>query len=337
MSVASLLDAVRPMLPNLLGLALVTGMLGSAVWAVRGSPNDSARDRHFVLLLSVLSVGAAFVVGLVARLGTGVISIGDRITSDWMVGAIGLAWVLGSACVTVRLTVGWIAASVMVWGGERADGRHEVLVRRAAGHVGLARIPEIVFSRHCRMPLATGVLHPAVLLPMELAEAEERDLWAVLTHELAHIHRRDCLAEVGVQAVGALMWWNPLFWMAARELRLLREIICDDVVVFGACDRRAYGSLLARFASGSRLPLGPGLAGVAMSSRRTLARRLRALGPDEPGGRPSRWPGLLPATLTNQETTSFVLWVLLVAASMDLTLVALAAECGAPVAMPGGY
>ncbi|GEM_PF-3665488 len=121
--------------------------------------------------------------------------------------------------------------------------------------------------------------------------------------------------------------------LAARELRLLREIICDEIVVYGACDRGAYGSLLARYASGGRFPLGPGLAGVAMSSRHTLARRLRALGSGQADGRRRGWPGLLPATMTNHETACFVLWALLVAACADLSLVALVAECGAPVSI----
>jgi len=203
MTLPALLDTVRPMLPNLLGLSLVTAVLGSVVAAVRTSPNDLTRDRHFVLLLSVLAVGVAFVIGLLARLGTGVISLGDRITSDWVVGAIGLAWAVGAACLALRLVVGWLAVSAMIWTGDRPDGRHRPLVRRAAAHVGLHRMPEIVFSRRCRMPLATGVLHPAVLLPADLAGADEHDLWAVLTHELAHGRRRDCLAELGVQTVGA--------------------------------------------------------------------------------------------------------------------------------------
>ncbi|MEZ5299703.1 MAG: M56 family metallopeptidase [Verrucomicrobiales bacterium] len=48
-------------------------------------------------------------------------------------------------------------------------------------------------------------------------------LRSVILHELAHLKRRDPLAQWLTQLACALHWWNPLAWIAAWRIHVERE------------------------------------------------------------------------------------------------------------------
>ena len=78
-----------------------------------------------------------------------------------------------------------------------------------------------------------------------LAWPRER-LHAVLLHELAHIRRRDSLANALSHIACALYWPNPLVWIAAKKLRREAEIAADDAVINAGVKPSSYaGELLA--------------------------------------------------------------------------------------------
>jgi beta-lactamase regulating signal transducer with metallopeptidase domain len=97
--------------------------------------------------------------------------------------------------------------------------------------LGLRRRVNLLQTSERAMPMTWGILRPAILIPAE-AETwpiERRSL--VLMHELAHVKRRDALAQLLGQIARAAYWFNPLAWIAVRRLAHLRERACDDVVL----------------------------------------------------------------------------------------------------------
>lgn len=78
----------------------------------------------------------------------------------------------------------------------------------------------------------------------------------ILRHEAEHIRRGDLAWNWALFLIEALHWFNPLVWIAARQWRNEREILCDDAALRRESveSRRDYGSALIRALECHRLP-----------------------------------------------------------------------------------
>ena len=107
---------------------------------------------------------------------------------------------------------------------------------------------ELKLGRAPRVRLAAGRIPPMLwafggrarlLIPADLWPSLSLDQQtALLTHELAHLKRKDHWVRWLDLAVAGLYWWNPVVWWARRALREAEEQCCDAWAV-GAMPRRA--------------------------------------------------------------------------------------------------
>ncbi len=67
-------------------------------------------------------------------------------------------------------------------------------------------------------PIASGMLHPAVLFPLDAQSWGTEDLNRALVHELEHLRRGDVVTHCLARAICAVYWFHPLVWMAWRQL-----------------------------------------------------------------------------------------------------------------------
>jgi beta-lactamase regulating signal transducer with metallopeptidase domain len=98
-------------------------------------------------------------------------------------------------------------------------------------------------------PLTWGVLRPVILLPHDAKWWPRERLYAVLLHEVAHVRRRDCLAQLLSDLVCALYWPSTLVWIATRALRREAEIAADDAVIGSGVKPSAYAGELVQLAA----------------------------------------------------------------------------------------
>jgi beta-lactamase regulating signal transducer with metallopeptidase domain len=96
------------------------------------------------------------------------------------------------------------------------------------------------FTPGCEGPAVEGMLRSHICLPLGIRHLlSERELHAVLLHEVTHAKRRDNLLRLIHELAQCLLWFHPLLWLTGSRLALYRELSCDASVL-----RDSSGSLL---------------------------------------------------------------------------------------------
>lgn len=194
----------------------------------------------------------------------------------WSVLAL-LVWAAGALAVLAGIVLGVVHTWVMERRVTRlTTGPLARMAEELSAQIGLTRrVILLQCSGRC-MPMTWGIAWPKILLPSDAIGWPSARLRAVLLHELAHVKRLDFLTQLLARVACALHWFNPLVWMAARRLRIERELACDDEVL-RVCSRPSeYAEHLLCVARSSRAtPLS--VAMVAMARPSQLSGRLRAV------------------------------------------------------------
>lgn len=73
----------------------------------------------------------------------------------------------------------------------------------------------------------------------------------ILTHELAHYHKRHCWDLLFMEAVILFHWFNPASWLLKRELQEIHEYQADTAVLQSGIDATKYQLLLVKKAVGA--------------------------------------------------------------------------------------
>jgi beta-lactamase regulating signal transducer with metallopeptidase domain len=109
---------------------------------------------------------------------------------SWSAVVLGL-WALGVIVIVGRLALGILA---VLWMSRRTERISEApwlpLARELEEELGLVRRVKFLRSTRATMPMAWGVLTPAVLMPADADSWPLDRLRIVLLHELAHVKRR---------------------------------------------------------------------------------------------------------------------------------------------------
>ena len=166
------------------------------------------------------------------------------LAGTWLAGAVGLLLWHGAGYLLIRRRLR---------AGSWEEPKDQVLM--AALWKGEHGAPEVLRTADTAAPLSLGLFRPLVFLPAGLGEEETA---MVLSHELAHVRRRDLWYKFLLLLVNAAHWFNPLVWWMCRQAGRNLEYCCDDAVVAGrdAAFRYDYGQILLRYAAhGAGLPL----------------------------------------------------------------------------------
>ncbi|HZD85671.1 MAG TPA: M56 family metallopeptidase, partial [Gemmatimonadaceae bacterium] len=124
-------------------------------------------------------------------------------------------------------------------------------------------------------PATVGFFRSRVLVPRWVLALPGSQRQYVLRHEEEHRRAHDARLLFVASLPLILMPWNLAMWWQLRRLCLAVEMDCDNRVVSGLGDARAYGELLLKVAlAGSR---GPRLQPALLGGVGTLERRLTLL------------------------------------------------------------
>ncbi len=230
------------------------------------------------------------------------------VAAAWLRGSGGLSlWLLGAAIVAGRSLLGLVGTARLVRRARPVeDPRLAALWTSVAAGSRVGARTRLLQTQDVTSPACFGGLRPALLLPQAPGPATAHDAlaWA-MRHELVHLERGDWAVAALQSAVTALLWFHPAAWWFSFEIRRLRELSCDQVVVEGFGHRRSYALALleyAAFQSGNSTAIdaGPHSAGARCAllhwsrSLSQIERRIEMLTTESvPVSRPRRTLGRL--------------------------------------------
>jgi beta-lactamase regulating signal transducer with metallopeptidase domain len=116
--------------------------------------------------------------------------------------------------------------------------------REVAAKLGVRQMPDLRGLESCHSPFVwcAGQRAIIVLPTHRLGQSDDRDMALMLTHELAHLRRRDHWVRPLELLVSIVYWWNPLGWLVRRQLHVAEDQSCDAWV------RWAYPQWTKRYA-----------------------------------------------------------------------------------------
>jgi beta-lactamase regulating signal transducer with metallopeptidase domain len=269
------LSTIGRSLPSITTLVLIMCAIAIGVARLCGSRRAATRSVIWqAALLACIALPVAALVGPAMRVRVRVSDLtgrGVRIAQGALAGvadeatppttstperraiALGWIWLGGFALLSFRLA-GQLAAADRV--RRRATRIHDAAaagaLARAREAIGCARDVPILLSLDVDVPLALGVMRPAIIVPASSSEWSADEWYLVLLHEVAHVTRRDLLMRSIGMAASMMHWFNPLVLWTRNGLERDAELAADDVVLRAGVASSRYAEVLLAMAERAR-------------------------------------------------------------------------------------
>ncbi len=113
----------------------------------------------------------------------------------------------------------------------------------------ITRKIKVAVSEYVTVPGVVGFFSPLLLLPVSLVTGvPDEALKAILAHELAHIRRYDYFINFCQMVIEAILFFNPAVWWISRQIRIEREVCCDNAGIASIGRRIRYAEVLIGWA-----------------------------------------------------------------------------------------
>jgi beta-lactamase regulating signal transducer with metallopeptidase domain len=267
-----------------------TLLLAMAILAAH-IPRLAARTRYAVVFAALMkfAIPSAIVPRLLAAFGIdltgmkdtiviralGPLSIGTLPQSSapiWPIAAFA-AWAVIAIALLARSFARGRSAGRLAAGNAVPASDHDLAaLGRARKRAGVTHAVRLIRSTSTVTPATVGLLRPVIVIPsaLELGAAE---LETILTHECAHIARRDNLLSVIESVAASALWFHPLVWIARRVLNAAREEACDAVVIASG-DATTYLTALGKVCDAA---IAPRAAGISCVVSNTIEERMKTI------------------------------------------------------------
>lgn len=160
-------------------------------------------------------------------------------------------WLLGMCGVLVWSGVSHMRLRRYLRRWASVETREEVCCRYAAQaqRLNLKRVPKLLACPGMEVPMLTGLVAPALMLPQNASPEDGLDY--ALLHELIHYRRRDIWLKALAMLTVSVHWFNPVMWLMVRQVDRDIELACDEMAltVLPEEERLAYGETILQAAA----------------------------------------------------------------------------------------
>ncbi len=157
-------------------------------------------------------------------------------------------WFVGVLFLSLRMVGGWLYTQrVKTIGVQPVNEGWSAGLTNLCQRLKISRSVQLLESALVQVPTVIGWLRPVILLPISaLTSLTPQQLETILAHELAHIRRHDYAVNLVQSLIEILLFYHPAVWWVSRQMRLERELCCDDLAVEVCGDAFTYARALTR-------------------------------------------------------------------------------------------
>ncbi|MFC1758422.1 M56 family metallopeptidase [Planctomycetota bacterium] len=190
---------------------------------------------------------------------------------------IGGVWLSSSLFLLFRLVASAIAVRRMLRLARPCEDATLLnALSNGSQRVGLTTTPRLLVSDQISAPMVLAYFQPTLLIPtLTTKQHGEKQFTTTISHELAHIRRRDGWVRLWAQLVTVVLPLQPLVWWMRKSFFEACEEACDDWAVATGSDPVDLASVLTAWSDGFRdrreLVLAVGMSGTRSRIRRLLA------------------------------------------------------------------
>ncbi|WP_406825597.1 M56 family metallopeptidase [Pedobacter sp. KACC 23697] len=168
----------------------------------------------------------------------------NRILSLWNAYAyqIVLVWFLIICGKSIQLMVGLNGVYHLRNHKTYAAGKKwDEKLNELAKKLGLSQQVKLMQSGIAQVPMVAGHFKPLILIPLGLLNGlSNAEVEAILSHELAHIKRKDYLVNILQSFIEIVFFFNPAVLWVSQLIKTEREHCCDDLAIACVNDRKNY-------------------------------------------------------------------------------------------------
>ena len=194
--------------------------------------------------VSSSAVSEFLIINNESSFSTRVISLLDA-NSGWIV----MVWLLIICFKCIQLTAGLygvfrLKTTQVFSPGEYWSNRIDELSKQ----LGLQDKVILLQSGIAKVPAVVGFFKPLILFPAGLLTSlPPVEIEAILVHELAHIRRKDFVANMLQQVIDIIFFFNPAVQWVSSLIKQERENCCDDIAIDQTESKRSYIDALVSF------------------------------------------------------------------------------------------
>lgn len=158
-------------------------------------------------------------------------------------------WTLWCAIAAARLGTAVVSLRRVKRGATRLPDAHHARLAHWSSVMTRGRRAALLVSNGVRSAAVLGCGAPAIVVtPALLDQLTDDELDRIVIHEWAHVQRRDDVMHLLQAGIMAIAGWHPAVWWLSRQLRIEREIACDEIAVAVTGSAKRYAASLVRLA-----------------------------------------------------------------------------------------